>query len=77
MLPSPLPRPRPPRPPSSSVNVGSFAHRPRILTALVLSFRSVYMSFGGLLMKLVGDPRHLEEAEMGSRLYILMKRIVR
>jgi len=39
--------------------------------------RSVYMSFGGLLMKLVGDPRHLEEAEMGSRLYILMKRIVR
>ena len=39
--------------------------------------KTVLASFGGLLMKLVGDPRHLEEAEMGSRLYILMKRIVR
>jgi len=33
------------------------------------------MSFGGLLMKLEGDARHLEGAEMDARLYILMKRI--
>jgi hypothetical protein len=37
----------------------------------------VYMSFGGLLMKLVGDPRNLVGAEMDARLYILMKRILR
>ena len=36
---------------------------------------AVYMSFGGLLMKLEGDARHLEGAEMDARLYILMKRI--
>ena len=41
------------------------------------SHSAVYMSFGGLLMKLVGDPRNLEGAEMDARLYILMKRIVR
>jgi DNA-directed RNA polymerase I, II, and III subunit RPABC3 len=54
----------------------SFQHGPRApaQTRLVRR-RAVYMSFGGLLMKLEGDPRDLEGAEMDTRLYILMKRI--
>lgn len=56
-------------------NLNRTAPRPPTHACLLCS--AVYMSFGGLLMKLVGDPRHLEDAEMGARLYILMKRIVR
>uniref|UniRef100_A0A7S2ICS3 DNA-directed RNA polymerases I, II, and III subunit RPABC3 n=1 Tax=Haptolina brevifila TaxID=156173 RepID=A0A7S2ICS3_9EUKA len=35
----------------------------------------VYVSFGGLLMRLRGDPQHLEKLHLDSRLYLLMRKI--
>lgn len=35
----------------------------------------VYMSFGGLLMRLQGDPRHWRSLTVGSSLYILIKKM--
>ena len=34
-----------------------------------------YVSFGGLLMKLRGDPAKLAGLEVDSRLYLLMRRV--
>jgi len=36
---------------------------------------SVYVSFGGLLMKLRGDPRNLQGLELDSRIYLLMRKV--
>lgn len=36
---------------------------------------SVFVSFGGLLMLLKGDPRHLGGIELDSRIYLLMRRL--
>eukprot|EP01111_Echinosteliopsis_oligospora_P002311 TRINITY_DN1339_c1_g1_i1.p1 TRINITY_DN1339_c1_g1~~TRINITY_DN1339_c1_g1_i1.p1 ORF type:complete len:145 (+),score=27.50 TRINITY_DN1339_c1_g1_i1:64-498(+) len=36
---------------------------------------SVFVSFGGLLMLLKGDPRNLSGIELDSRLYLLMRKI--
>lgn len=33
----------------------------------------VYVSFGGLLMQLVGDPQKLEVLELDSHVYLLMR----
>ena len=35
----------------------------------------VYISFGGLLMQLTGDPKKMEELELDSRLYLLVRRV--
>ncbi len=35
----------------------------------------VYVSFGGLLLQLVGDPKKMERLEVDSCLYLLMKRV--
>ena len=35
---------------------------------------AVYISYGGLLMKLVGDQRHLQSLELDSRVYALMRK---
>eukprot|EP00899_Mesostigma_viride_P015092 jgi/Mesvir1/23584/Mv18275-RA.1 len=35
----------------------------------------VYISFGGLLMMLKGDPRNLHELELDQNLYLLMRKI--
>mmetsp|Transcript_8004 Transcript_8004/g.13769 ORF Transcript_8004/g.13769 Transcript_8004/m.13769 type:complete len:153 (-) Transcript_8004:122-580(-) len=35
----------------------------------------VYVSFGGLLLLLVGDPKKMERLEVDSSLYLLMKRV--
>eukprot|EP00241_Pyramimonas_parkeae_P020253 CAMPEP_0114299246 /NCGR_PEP_ID=MMETSP0059-20121206/12866_1 /TAXON_ID=36894 /ORGANISM="Pyramimonas parkeae, Strain CCMP726" /LENGTH=149 /DNA_ID=CAMNT_0001421695 /DNA_START=45 /DNA_END=494 /DNA_ORIENTATION=+ len=35
----------------------------------------VYISFGGLLMLLKGDPSHLEGLKLDSRLYLLMRKV--
>lgn len=35
----------------------------------------VYVSFGGLLMLLKGDPKKLEELEINSRLYLLVRKV--
>ena len=37
----------------------------------------IYISFGGLLMRLKGDPRHLAKLTLDSRLYLLIRKIVR
>ena len=37
--------------------------------------RAVYISFGGLLMRLEGDPRHYAEITVGSNLYLLIRKI--
>eukprot|EP00696_Hemimastix_kukwesjijk_P017621 gnl/Hemi2/6306_TR2161_c0_g10_i1.p1 gnl/Hemi2/6306_TR2161_c0_g10~~gnl/Hemi2/6306_TR2161_c0_g10_i1.p1 ORF type:complete len:146 (-),score=56.79 gnl/Hemi2/6306_TR2161_c0_g10_i1:40-477(-) len=34
----------------------------------------VLASFGGLLMRLVGDPRNLQSIELDQRIYLLMRR---
>lgn len=36
---------------------------------------AVYVSFGGLLLRLEGEPRHWHELSIGSFLYILLKKI--
>mmetsp|Transcript_26649 Transcript_26649/g.36785 ORF Transcript_26649/g.36785 Transcript_26649/m.36785 type:complete len:149 (-) Transcript_26649:96-542(-) len=35
----------------------------------------VYISFGGLLMSLKGDPNHMEGLKLDSRLYLLMRKV--
>lgn len=35
----------------------------------------VYMSFGGLLMQLIGDPKKLEELEVDSPVYLLLRKV--
>ena len=35
----------------------------------------VQVSFGGLLMRLKGDPRHLQKLALDSRVYLLMRKI--
>lgn len=43
---------------------------------LLLQMRvEVYISFGGLLLLLVGDPKKMERLEVDSSLYLLMKRV--
>jgi len=34
---------------------------------------SVLVSYGGLLMELTGDPRHLAKLELDSRIYLLLR----
>lgn len=36
---------------------------------------AVLASFGGLLMKLEGDPRNLHELKLDERIYLLIKRV--
>lgn len=35
----------------------------------------VYISFGGLLMLLVGDPKKLQDLEVDSSVYLLMRKV--
>lgn len=35
--------------------------------------KAVYVSFGGLLMKLTGEPRHLNDIELDKNIYCLMR----
>jgi hypothetical protein len=35
----------------------------------------VYMSFGGLLMRMRGDPKKLEDLEVDTNLYLLMRKV--
>jgi len=37
----------------------------------------VYVSFGGLLMRLKGDARHLSKLSLDSRIYLLLRKIQR
>eukprot|EP00743_Colponemidia_sp_Colp-15_P002312 GILK01002507.1.p1 GENE.GILK01002507.1~~GILK01002507.1.p1 ORF type:complete len:159 (-),score=21.66 GILK01002507.1:137-565(-) len=36
---------------------------------------TVYVSYGGLLMSLKGDPKHLAHFDVDSRIFLLMKRV--
>ena len=36
----------------------------------------VYVSFGGLLMRLRGDSRHLQKLQLDSRIYLLMRKYI-
>jgi DNA-directed RNA polymerase I, II, and III subunit RPABC3 len=36
---------------------------------------AVYISYGGLLMRLEGDPRHVSEISIGSNLYLLLRKV--
>lgn len=42
--------------------------------SLQLISRTVCTSFGGLLMSLRGDARHVEGIELGMNLYLLMRK---
>jgi DNA-directed RNA polymerase I, II, and III subunit RPABC3 len=35
----------------------------------------IYISFGGLLMLLVGDPRKLQNLEVDASVYLLMRKV--
>ena len=35
----------------------------------------LYVSFGGLLMRLKGDARHLSKLQLDSRVYLLLRKI--
>ena len=35
----------------------------------------VFISYGGLLMQLIGDPKKLEELEVDSPVYLLMRKV--
>ena len=35
----------------------------------------VHISYGGLLMRLKGDPRHLQKLELDSRVFLLMRKL--
>ena len=35
----------------------------------------VYISFGGLLMLLIGDPKKLEDLEVDSPVYVLIRKV--
>mgnify|MGYP002053013172 CR=1 FL=1 len=35
----------------------------------------VYVSFGGLLMRLRGDSKHLQKLVLDTRIYLLMRKI--
>ena len=35
----------------------------------------VYISFGGLLMQLIGDPKKLETLEVDNNVYLLMRKV--
>ena len=35
----------------------------------------VYISFGGLLMQLTGDPTKLEDLHVDSQVYLLMRKV--
>ena len=39
------------------------------------SYRGVYVSFGGLLMRIQGDANNLHGIEMDQNLYLLMKKL--
>ena len=38
------------------------------------TFTHSYASFGGLLMRLEGDPRNLHEIKLDERIYLLIRR---
>merc|ERR1712000_415504 len=42
----------------------------------VKSRLAIYASFGGLLMKLEGDPRNLHEIQLDQRIYLLVRKVV-
>jgi len=37
--------------------------------------RELYVSFGGLLMLLKGDPAHISHFELDQRLFLLMRKL--
>lgn len=37
--------------------------------------RAVYVSYGGLLMRLEADPRLFQDITIGSNLYLLMRKL--
>lgn len=42
---------------------------------LILYFSAAYVSFGGLLMRLLGDPNNLHGFEVDQCVYLLMKKL--
>ncbi len=46
-----------------------------VIFSLTYLYCSIFVSFGGLLMMLKGDPRNLKELEVESRIYLLMRKV--
>lgn len=42
---------------------------------IILFFSAAYVSFGGLLMRLLGDPNNLHGFEVDQCVYLLMKKL--
>jgi DNA-directed RNA polymerase I, II, and III subunit RPABC3 len=62
---------RPPLNPRYAMYGKIFKWRQENIKALI----EVQVSFGGLLMRLKGDPRHLQKLALDSRVYLLMRQI--
>lgn len=45
------------------------------LNLSLISLRAIYVSYGGLLMRLEGDPRQFADITIGSNIYLLMRKI--
>ena len=41
----------------------------------MFSFRNVFVSFGGLLMSIIGDIKSLKNLEIDSRVYLLLSKL--
>ena len=44
------------------------------MTCAVCGGSAIFVSFGGLLMKLKGEPQHLSKLVLDSRIYLLMRK---
>ena len=66
---------RPPRDPTSPPPPRARRWRRRVPCRVPPPCSEVYVSFGGLLMRLRGDPRHLQKLQLDSRVYLLMRKI--
>lgn len=48
---------------------------PISLTTTTDTHREIFVSYGGLLMSLKGDPRNLQKIELDMRMYLLMRKV--
>ena len=44
-------------------------------TVVDVILSALYVSFGGLLLKLLADPRHVVELSVDNRVYLLIRKV--
>jgi hypothetical protein len=56
------------------IEVYAIRERESVSFNIIVLFSSVYVSYGGLLMCLEGDYRHLQNLTVGENIYLLMRK---